>query len=79
MQESIAELTNVINNERTNVAEKIDITVANYLTFLIKNKDLPLFTLSEMQTNTDKTMDFYFIPLKGGISNSVFFINRKNI
>ncbi|MCD8555183.1 MAG: TetR family transcriptional regulator [Bacteroides graminisolvens] len=77
MKESIATLSEmiqaVINDEQTNIGNKIDLIVTNYSTFLENNKELPSFILREIQTNPDKTLGYYFDSLKGGFSGSTFY------
>lgn len=41
----------VFNNEESSLEEKVELFVGNYMDFLIKQPDIPLFVLSELRTN----------------------------
>ncbi len=58
MEESLKQmfvrLLIVLNNPDTSISEKIDTAVNIYMNLLIENPNLPLFVLSEIQSNPDK-------------------------
>lgn len=63
-------MTIVFNDEKTTLANKIELLVCNYIDLITKEPEMPLFILSEMRSKPD---DFYKkMPLGELIMNSVF-------
>jgi AcrR family transcriptional regulator len=60
MEESMHEMFRLIitlaNDEKTSLSEKLDLIVNRYIDSLLKNPNLPLFVLSEIQANPQKVM-----------------------
>jgi AcrR family transcriptional regulator len=44
----------IVNNRETNIEEKIDLLVSNYIDMLIARPDMPLFVLNEVRNNPKK-------------------------
>ena len=63
----------IVNDPETNLSEKIDRIVNYYFTILSENNDLPLFVMSEVQSNPDKYASYYAASLNGILGDSIFF------
>lgn len=61
MEESMKEIFGLIltiaNDEKTSLSEKLDLIASRYIDSLLKNPNLPLFVLSEIQANPQRIMD----------------------
>jgi len=51
LQEFIKSMTNIFNDENTQIEEKLETIVKKYIDLLITQPDLPLFILSELRSN----------------------------
>lgn len=64
IQQMFSVLKGIINNKEMNLSMKIEMIVNRYIDGLIANPNLPIFVLSEMQTNPDQLMERAGIPKK---------------
>lgn len=53
VKDFVFSLGSVINEESTSLDEKIPLLIERYINMLIKNRNIPLFVLSEMQQNPE--------------------------
>ena len=51
LQQFIEGIKEILNDKQTSLEQKIEIIVANYITLLIQQPDLPLFVLHELRTH----------------------------
>ncbi|WP_295840547.1 TetR/AcrR family transcriptional regulator [uncultured Apibacter sp.] len=72
IQEMFSYIDNIINNNDTNLSEKIDAAVCRYIEGLSKNPELPIFLFSELQVNPQFLYDKIKIPT-GFIKDSYMF------
>lgn len=61
----------IVNDEKSNVYEKIELMVANYITLFTKQPDIPLFVLNEINRNPENFMQKTAVKEK--MMNSIFF------
>ncbi|SKB61165.1 transcriptional regulator, TetR family [Soonwooa buanensis] len=66
----ILQLSSVLNNKKTSLEEKVEQIANNYITFLSKEPEIPIFILSEVRNNSKVFMDK--IPLREVVLNSEF-------
>ena len=59
----------IVTNEKTSLDEKIDLASEKYFDILIKNPNLPIFVLSEIQKKTSDVKSI--LPFEKVLSNSV--------
>lgn len=62
-----------LNDENSNLEQKVEIIVSNYIDFVSKEPDIPIFMLSEMRNNIDNLMEKLPLKLKPIIMDSVFY------
>lgn len=60
----------VMDNKDTSLEEKITIITSNYIDFIIKEPNIPIFMLNEMRNNSDEILNK--LPFIDLILNSVF-------
>ncbi len=63
-------IKDILNDEKSSFDDKIELIVSNYIDFLSKEQNVPLFMLSEIRNNPKKTLNK--IPFKKLVQNSVF-------
>ncbi len=61
---------NILNNKKSSLEDKIELIVSNYIDFLSKEQNIPIFMLSEIRNNPKKILKK--MPLKKLVQNSVF-------
>jgi hypothetical protein len=59
-----------MNNKNTSLEEKIMLITSNYIDFIIKEPNIPIFMLYEMRNNSDEILNK--LPFIDLIMNSVF-------
>ncbi len=66
-QSFIQGVMSIVNNRETSIRQKIQLIINNYIDMLIKNPDLPLFVLKEINSDPEKFMAMIgFDKLNGG-------------
>lgn len=60
-----------LNDENSSLEQKVELIVSNYIDFISKEPDIPIFLLSEMRNNIDHLMEK--LPFKPIIKVSVFY------
>ncbi len=84
LHEMFAFLSSIINNEETNLAEKIDLIVNGYIDVIQNNPNVALFVFNELHTNPQLLIKEINIPQEL-VSHSYFFkqveeqIKKKSI
>ncbi len=68
-------IKNILNNKKSSLEDKIELIVSNYIDFLSKEQNVPMFMLSEIRNNPKKILKK--IPLKKLVQNSVFIKQYK--
>ncbi len=68
-------IKNILNNEKSSLEDKIELIASNYIDFLSKEQNVPMFMLSEIHNNPKKILKK--IPLKKLVQNSVFIKQYK--
>lgn len=64
-------MVSVLNDEHSSLDQKVELISANYIDFITKEPNLPMFMLSEMRINTDELLKK--LPFKTLVMNSIFF------
>ncbi len=72
VQEMFSFIRDIVSNEETSIESKIDAIVNRYIDIFRENPNLPLFVLSELQTDPEKLMQKSKIP-KNILTDSYFF------
>lgn len=66
-QSFIQGVMSIVNNRETSIRQKVQLIINNYIDMLIKNPDLPLFVLKEINSDPEKFMAMIgFDKLNGG-------------
>ena len=63
-------MVSALNDENSNLEQKVEFIVSNYIDFVSKEPDIPIFLLNEMRNNVDNLMEK--LPFKPIILDSVF-------
>jgi len=64
-------MVSALNDENSNLEQKVEFIVSNYIDFVSKEPDIPIFLLNEMRNNVDNLMEK--LPFKPIILDSVFY------
>lgn len=64
-------MVSVLNDEHSSLDQKVELISANYIDFITKEPNLPMFMLSELRNNSDELLKK--LPIKTMIVNSIFF------
>src|SRR5690606_3616671 len=64
-------MTMVLNDEKSTLEKKVEIIAFNYIDFIIKEPNIPIFMLSELRNNADRLLEK--LPIKQLLMTSVFF------
>lgn len=68
-------IATVFNDEKTTLEKKIEVVASNYIDFIIKEPEVPLFIMSEIRSNADGLLER--LPMKQIVMNSVFMKQHK--
>ncbi|MBX6380676.1 MAG: TetR/AcrR family transcriptional regulator [Thermoflavifilum aggregans] len=60
----------VLNEEKSSLEKKIELIASNYIDFIIKEPNIPIFILSEIHNNQGRLLEK--LPIKQILMNSVF-------
>jgi AcrR family transcriptional regulator len=64
-------LVMVMNDEKSTLEKKVELTASNYIDLIIKEPNIPIFMLSEIRSRPDNLLEK--LPVKQLIMNSAFF------
>ena len=64
-------MVSALNDENSNLEQKVEFIVSNYIDFVSREPDIPIFLLNEMRNNVDNLMEK--LPFKPIILDSVFY------
>jgi len=64
-------MTMVLNDEKSTLEKKVEMIAFNYIDFIIKEPNIPIFMLSELRNNADRLLEK--LPIKQLLMTSVFF------
>lgn len=76
VQEMFAFIFEIVQNKTTSLSQKIDGIVNNYIDIFLRNPNLPLFVLNEIQSDSDRFLKRTTIP-HDVLLSSTFFIDLK--
>jgi AcrR family transcriptional regulator len=76
MQGFIHSISEILNDEKTSLQEKIQILVSNYIDMMILQPNLPLFVLSELRSNPQELI--VKLNFKEKLIHSHFFIQLQH-
>lgn len=77
LQDMFANIFNVINDENTDLSQKIEAIVDRYMAIFQNNPNLPLFVLGEIQANPEKLLQKTGLP-RNLLPDSFFFKQMHN-
>jgi len=67
----IQSMTTVLNNENSTLEEKVELIASNYIDFITKEPNIPIFMLSELRNNARGLLEK--LPVQQIVMKSVFF------
>lgn len=68
-------ITIVLNDENSSLEKKIELIASNYIDFVLKDPNIPIFMLSEMRNNADGLLER--LPVLQPIMKSNFFLQHQ--
>lgn len=68
-------LVMVMNDEKSTLEKKVELTALNYIDLIIKEPNIPIFMLSEIRNRPDNLLEK--LPVKQLIMNSSFFMQHQ--
>lgn len=72
----IQTMTTVLNDEKSTLEKKVELIASNYIDFVLKEPNIPIFMLSEMRNNADGLLER--MPVIQPIMKSTFFIQHQD-
>lgn len=67
----VQNMTFILNNEKSSFEKKIELIASNYIDFIVKEPNIPIFMLSEIRNDADGL--FESLPVLQPLMQSVFF------
>jgi AcrR family transcriptional regulator len=64
-------MATILNDEKSALEKKVELVASNYIDFVIKDPNVPIFMLSEMRNNAGNLLEK--LPIKQLVMNSTFF------
>lgn len=64
-------MATVLNDEKSSLEKKVELIAFNYVDFIAKDPNIPIFILSEMRNNVNGLLEK--LPIKQIVMNSMFF------
>lgn len=61
----------VMSDEKSSLEKKVEVIAFNYIDFIAKEPNIPIFMLSELRNNADGILEK--LPIKQIVMNSIFF------
>lgn len=68
-------MATILNNEKSTLEKKIELIASNYIDFVIKEPNIPIFILSELHNSTSGLAEKLLV--KKALTNSVFFYQHQ--
>ncbi len=69
-------MTIILNDEKTTLEKKVELIASNYIDFVLREPNIPIFILSEMRNNADGMLEK--LPILQPIMKSTFFIQHQD-
>ena len=64
-------MVTVLNDEKSSLEKKVELVAFNYIDFISKEPNIPMFMLSELRNNVNGLLEK--LPIKQIVMNSMFF------
>lgn len=71
----IQTMTIILNDEKSTLEKKVELIASNYIDFVLKEPNIPIFMLSEMRNNADGLLER--MPVIQPIMKSTFFVQHQ--
>ncbi|MBS1776165.1 MAG: TetR/AcrR family transcriptional regulator [Bacteroidetes bacterium] len=72
----IQTMTTILNDEKSTLEKKVELIASNYIDFVLREPNIPIFMLSEMRNNADGLLER--MPVIQPILKSTFFIQHQD-